>query len=461
MSNFKDQKILIMGLGLHGGGLALAKYLRKEKALLTITDLKKEQELKASLSKLAKYKDIKYTLGRHDIQDFKEQDLIIQNPGVPSHSPYLKVAQENNIPIVNEAVMFFGLYPGQIIGITGTRGKSTTATLIHKLLKKKIKGNVLAGNIATVPMFTVLDKIKATSYPVLELSSWHLEGLGNYQRSPHIAVITNVFKDHLNRYQSFSAYQKAKLINIKYQKKRDFAILNADHKITLNFAQKTKAQVYFFSLEKKVKGAYLENNDIYFNNSKIISLKDIKLLGKHNLENILAALVVAKILKVSHKDIKKVISSFKGLEYRLEKKGKVRNFEIFNDATSSSPEATIAALNFLEKKPIILIAGGEDKNLAYHKLAQKIKEKVKFLLLLDGSGSEKLGQELNKINYPSYQMITGINSLKEAYRLAFKHGRGPDSYLLFSPAAASFNMFLNEFARAKEFNKLINEKKKK
>jgi len=459
MNNFKDKKILVMGLGLHGGGLAIVKYLLKNKAKLTITDLKNVKELKPSLGKLAKYKNIKYTLGKHDFKDFKNQDLIIQNPGVPSNSKYLKIAHKNNIPLVNEAVMFFGLYPGKIIGITGTRGKSTTATLLNKILKKKIKGNILAGNIATVPMFSIIDKIKNNSLPVIELSSWHLEGLDKYNRSPHLAVITNVFKDHLNRYNNFKEYQETKLVNIKYQKSTDFAVLNADNKITLSFSKKTKAKVYLFSIKKKVRGVYIKDNNIYYNDKnkivKIMSRWDIKLLGEHNLVNILAAITAAKILRVSNKDIKKIISNFKGLDYRLQYKGKLNNFEVFNDATSSSPEATIAALNSLNNKPIILISGGEDKELDYSKLAKKIKQKVKFLLLLSGTGSKKLIRELNKINYPSYKMITNINNLKQAYKLSLKHGGGEDSYLLFSPAATSFNMFVNEFERAKKFNELI------
>jgi len=459
MNNFKDKKILVMGLGLHGGALAVVQYLLKNKAILTITDTKTVNELKPSLDKLSKYKNIKYTLGRHSIKDFKDQDLIIQNPGVPTDSKYLKTARKNNIPIVNEAVMFFGLYSDNIIGITGTRGKSTTSTLINNILKKKIKNNILAGNIATVPMFSIIDKLKKNTYPVIELSSWHLEGLDDYNKSPHIAVITNVMRDHLNRYNSFNDYKNAKLVNIKYQTKNDYAVLNADNSITLGFSKKTKAKVYYFSLKKKVKGVYIKDNNIYFNdnkkNTKVMSIKSIKVLGEHNLSNILTAIVVAKILKISNKDIKDVVSKFKGIDYRLEYKGIVKNFEVFNDATSTTPDATIVALDALEKKPIILIAGGEDKELEYSKLAKKIKQKVKFLLLLSGTGSEKLIKELNKVNYPAYQMITDINNLKQAYKLALKHGREEESYLLFSPAAASFNMFINEFDRAKKFDKLI------
>ncbi len=261
-------------------------------------------------------------------------------------------------------------------------------------------------------------------------------------------------RDHLNRYNSFNDYKNAKLVNIKYQTKNDYAVLNADNSITLGFSKKTKAKVYYFSLKKKVKGVYIKDNNIYFNdnkkNTKVMSIKSIKVLGEHNLSNILTAIVVAKILKISNKDIKDVVSKFKGIDYRLEYKGIVKNFEVFNDATSTTPDATIVALDALEKKPIILIAGGEDKELEYSKLAKKIKQKVKFLLLLSGTGSEKLIKELNKVNYPAYQMITDINNLKQAYKLALKHGREEESYLLFSPAAASFNMFLNEFDRAKK-----------
>lgn len=220
INNFKDKKVLLMGLGLHGGAVAVLNWLAKNGAILTVTDIKSKKELKASLDKIKTRKKIKYTLGKHDLADFKDQDLIVQNPGVPSDSKYIKYARKQGIPVVNEAVMFFGLYPSEIIGVTGTRGKSTTASLLHAILKTEIKNNVLAGNIATVPMFSVIDKLKEDSWPVLELSSWHLDGLGEYRKSPHIAVVTNVMVDHLNRYKNFTAYKRAKLINVKYQKKR-------------------------------------------------------------------------------------------------------------------------------------------------------------------------------------------------------------------------------------------------
>ena len=454
-----------MGLGLHGGGLAVLKWLLKQGAILTVTDIKTRQQLKTSLDKIKTTKKIKYTLGKHELSDFKNQDMIVQNPGVPADSKYLKYARRHNIPIVNEAVMFFGLYPGNIIGVTGTRGKSTTASLLHAILKTQIKNNILAGNIATVPMFSILDEIKENAWPVLELSSWHLENLAEYRKSPQIAVVTNVMVDHLNRYKNYTAYKRAKLINVKYQSKDDIAVLNYDNKDTKSFARKTKAKVYYFSLRRKVRGAYQKNNWIYFFDGKqtkrVMSFKNVKLLGDHNRQNILAAIIVAKLLGITNKNIAKAVNKFKGVDYRLEYKGKKNNTEIFNDSTSTTPDATLAAIRALVDRSIVLIAGGEDKQLEYKDLAKEIKKRVNFLILLPGSASEKLIKELRLINFPSYQMLSGIDDLAVAYDLAFKYSTGQKKAILFSPAAASFNMFDNEFDRARQFDKLINGDTKK
>ena len=258
---FKNKKVLLMGLGLHGGALAVATWLLKQGANLTITDIKTEEQLKSSLQKLKKYKNIQLSLGGHRLGDFIEQDLIIQNPGVPKDSVYLSIARQLKIPIVNEAVMFFGLYAGKKVAVTGTRGKSTTATLIHQLLKTEIKNNVLAGNIATTPMFAVLDKIKKDAWPVLELSSWQLENLDEYQQAPEIAVVTNVLVDHLNRYKNFNEYARAKFAITRWQTKNDSVVLNYDNKITKAMDKKTRAKVYWFSLNKKVKPFVFDAND--------------------------------------------------------------------------------------------------------------------------------------------------------------------------------------------------------
>lgn len=459
VNNFKDKKVLVMGLGLHGGALAVVEWLLKNKAQLTITDLKNSQQLKPTLDKLKKlsaYKNIKIVLGRHDSKDFLDQDLIIQNPGVPRNSKYLDIARKQNIPIINEAVMFFGLYDGKTIGVTGTRGKSTTATILHKILASKIKTNVVAGNIATNPMLKVLDKLKKDSWPVLELSSWQLENMEEYGISPDIAVVTNVMIDHLNRYKNFAEYKKAKYAIIKNQKKGDIAVLNYDNVHSKSFAKRSKAKVYFYSLHAKVNGAYYTNDSVYFGATKIFDKNDINIPGDHNISNILAAVTVAKILKIPSANIRKAVRLFQGVDYRLQYKGEVKGIKVYNDSTSTTPDATLVALQAMKGKHLVLLAGGEDKQLDYSHLAKEVFKTADFLVLLAGSGSDKLQAELEKLKFPAYRMVSGIKDLKAAWRLSLKYAYKREGCILFSPGAASFNMFINEFDRARKFDELIN-----
>lgn len=461
-TNFKNKRILVMGLGLNGGAFQVLKWLLTKGAKLTVTDIKTAQVLKPTLDQIKKLtgaQNIQFILGEHREEDFKNKDLLIQNPGVPANSVYLKIAKKNKIPIVNEAVMFFALYPHRKIAVTGTRGKSSTSSIIHHILKQKIKTNVIAGNIATTPMFAVLDKLKKDSLPVLELSSWHLENLGDYQVSPQISVLTNVLVDHLNRYKNFNAYKQAKINIIKYQTKNDLAILNWDNIHTKTAARYTKAKVYYFSLKNKVsRGVYLKNNNFYFVDQKkeslVMTTQNIKLLGQHNLSNIAAAICVAKIVGIDNSLINKGVNSFKGVAYRLQLIKQTKNLQVFNDATSTTPDAAKAAILAMADKKIVLLAGGQDKNLDYQDLAKIIKNKVAKTILLAGTGSAKLIKELKKIKYPKANLFTDFNDLEQALLEAKKQSKNQE-ILLFSPAAASFNMFTNEFQRAKMFDQLV------
>lgn len=445
-----------MGLGILGGGLSAARWLEQQGAILTITDLKTAKQLKSSL-KFLKNKKIKYTLGRHLKSDFKDQDLIVQNPGVPRNSVYLDIARQHKIPIVNEAVLFFQNYKYPKIGVTGTRGKSTTATLIHHILKTKIKNNILAGNIATNPMLGTLSKLGPNSWPVLELSSWHLERLADFRLSPKIAVVTSIYPDHLNRYKNMAEYIQAKLAIAKNQKSGDYVVLNYDDQVVRSFAKKTKASVYYFSLNHKICGAYLKNNFIYFQNQRVMPIDKIKLLGQHNLQNILASITVAKILKINNSNIERAVNNFKGVDYRLQYLGKINQIKVYNDAASTSPDACRVALESLSGK-VVLIAGGVDKGLLYRDLAKTIKNKVDFLILLSGTASQKINQELKRLNFPPNKIAKNISSLKKAWQLAL--AQKPD-IILFSPAAASFNMFINEFDRAGQFASIFYDDQKK
>jgi len=270
-----------------------------------------------------------------------------------------------------------------------------------------------------------------------------------------------VMVDHLNRYKDFAEYRKAKYAIVKNQKQGDIAVLNHDNSNSKNFAKRTDAKVYFYSLKSKTNGAYLKDDWIYFAKTKVMSTEDIQLLGEHNLSNILAAITVAKLIGVSDANIKKAVVGFRGVDYRLQYKATIDGIKIYNDSTSTTPDATIAALRALRGRHVVLLAGGEDKKLDYKNLAKEIDKIADFLVLLSGSGSDKLYAELEKIKFPSYRMVSNIQDLKNGWRLALKYAHKQEGSILFSPAAASFNMFINEFDRAKKFDELINGTKQK
>jgi UDP-N-acetylmuramoylalanine--D-glutamate ligase len=323
--NYKNKKIVIFGLGNYkkGSGISTALFFARRGAKLIITDLKKEKDLTEPLKRLKKYKNIEYVLGRHRKNDFKNADFIFKNPGVPKHSPYLKT----KIPIINDWSVFFEEYPRNlVIGITGTKGKSTTAALIHHVLKTAKKDAVLCGNIGQSPL-AVLNKIKKGTVIVAELSSWLLADL---KTSPQIAIITNLMPDHLDKYKNLKEYYKDKKIIFKFQKPEDYLIKNK------------------------------QGTD--------------------------AAIEVAKILKIPQTTINKAVKTFKGVSGRLEFIKEKRGVKYYNDTCATTPEATIFALQQLKKHKgkIVLIAGGVNKKLNYSKLRREIPKYTKKLILLKG-----------------------------------------------------------------------------
>jgi len=410
---FKNKKIVIMGLGLLGGGVGAAKFFHKQGAKVLVTDLKTRKELKESIKKLKKLNRVKFVLGKHRKEDFINADLIIKNPGVFRESKYLKIAKDNNISVKTDIDIFFDLCPASIIGITGTKGKSTTATLIYLFLETKFPNTVLAGNIGISPL-EILGRVNKKTKVVLELSSFELEDL---KKSPHIAVITALFPDHLNRYKNFNDYIEAKKSIFKYQKKNDILILNYNNPETRNLAKEALSKVYFF--------------------------RD---------SNISAAVSVAKIFKIPKKNIKKVLSNFRGVPNRQELVAIKNEVKYINDTTATTPQSAILAIKRFSTSRIILIAGGQDKKLNYKQLAKEIKKNVEHLILLPGTASDKLKRELTETRVPAFS----ARSMKEAVKRARSLAQKGDIILL-SPGAASFNLFENEFDRGEQFVKAIRE----
>ncbi len=479
----KNKKVTVMGLGLIGGGVGVVEFLVKAGAKVLVTDLKTKKELKKSLEKI-KGLPVELVLGKHRPKDFIKTDLVIKNPGVREDSFYLEIARKHDVAIETDIGIFFELCKAPIIGVTGTKGKSTVATLIHHLIasrtlnipggvppamKKKYPRAILAGNIGTSPL-EFLDKITKKSRIILEISDSQMEGLKKHKKGPKIAVITNIFPDHLNRYKTFKEYIETKRTIFQFQKPKDILLLNYDNKIVRDFWKSAKSRVYFFSQKeppKKFRAAcFLKDEKIFFGKEKkpICSIRELKIKGEHNISNILSAISTAKLLKIPPKDIKAVLKEFKGVSFRQEFIGEIRGVKYFNDTTATMPQASQAAIRTLRqsfpKAKIILIAGGVDKNLDYKNLAKEIEKNIEKLILFSGTASDKIKKELSVTRYfREKRVISNIGSMEEAVKTAAKTVKKGDIVVL-SPGAASFNLFKNEFDRGEQFNKAVKSLKK-
>jgi len=470
----KNKKVLVVGLGILGGGVSTCLWLLKHKAKLTITDLKQKKDLEKSLKKLKKYSSkIKLVLGKHNKNDFKSNDIIVINPGVRvKNNPYLKIAKKKNKLIENEITLFFKFNINPVISVTGTRGKTTITNWIGHLLKGKHSNIIVGGNTPDNPMLSFLDKLKTNIPIVLELSSFQLELLKAKYKAPKIAIITNLYRDHLNRHGNMRDYARAKANIFQNQKNTDYLILNYDNKWTKFFLSlKPVSQIYFIShypLPKNKNGIFNKNNKIYFQENKKKKLifnvsKFVKYWGEHNVGNLMTAILASKLFGLTFIQTKKQIDSLPQIRFRQEIIFENKELIIINDSSATSPDATIAALTRFKQgknSNLILITGGTDKDLEYNELAKRIKKDIspKNLVIFNGSASKKLVKELNKIKYSNKYFV--FESLEECfYYSLYQIKQKKKNIIIFSPAAASFEKFKNEFDRAKQFNKLIKKLK--
>ncbi|KKT21179.1 MAG: UDP-N-acetylmuramoylalanine-D-glutamate ligase [Parcubacteria group bacterium GW2011_GWB1_43_8] len=442
--NYKDffagKKITMIGLGILGRGVNIAKFLAECGTELTITDLKTKEQLASSLKILTPYKNIKYVLGRHNPVDFRDKDMVIKAAGVPLDSPYISEAQKNNIPVEMDASLFLKLLTTwtsdvQVVGITGTRGKSTVTHLIYAILKSAGLRVHLGGNVKGLATLPLLKKVKPRDVVVMELDSWQLQGFGDAKISPNIAVFTTFLPDHLNYYNGdMDRYFSDKGNIYRWQKDEDCLI--------------TGTKTAKLIKEKEKNG--LKSRTIIVDGKNIPRIWKIKLLGEHNLENIALAVEAARKLGVKESTIKKSVDKFKSLPGRLEFIREVKGVKFYNDTTATTPEAVMAALDSLKesKGKIILIGGGADKNLEYAGYAKVVKKSVKALALFRGLASNKIISSLGKVKFP----MEVFDNMKIAMKFAVANAKKGD-IVLFSPGAASFGVFKNEFDRGGQFNK--------
>ncbi len=423
-------KVLIFGLGLNGGGVGSAKFFAKKGADVKITDLKEAKILKSSIDQLNKFKNITYTLGQHKFEDIDCADLIIKNPGIKQENPFIKNALKKGKRVEQDMGIFLDFVkPEQIIGVTGTKGKSTTVALVYEILKPQ--GNIiLAGNIGK-SVLDIIPHLRPKTLVILELSSFQLESFDQHQISPKWAVITNITPDHLNYHKNMNDYVNAKQLITKYQTKDDFLIIRKNDPLVdkENF-QKGKAKIIRFSKEDLP-----------------AKLKP-KLLEEHNLENMAGALSIGKIFKIKPKSATKIFSSFKEIPYRLELIKIWRGVKIYNDTTATSPESGSKALKSLPNS--IVIAGGMNKKMSYKSYVKDLQKYAKRVFFLAGDSTDKIKKSMKK-----KELIAGeYDNLAKLLTAVKKEVKRGDT-ILFSPAATSFNLFQNEFDRGRKFNQTV------
>ncbi len=460
-ADFHNKKVAILGLSTEGQDST--KFFSSHGAQVFCCDRRNQQELGDLYENLTKYQ-VTFRLGKNYLDNLEQYDLLIRTPGMALFLPELLQAKKRGQEISSLTKIFFDFCPCPIIGVSGTKGKGTTATLISEMLKTQGFTVWLGGNVGQ-PLLSQVDVIKKTDLVILELSSFQLEDL---HKSPHVAVVLKITQDHLqnfdllatNYHPTKSTYIRSKTTLVRYQKPNDLAILNLDDPISKSFAKLTLAKTLYFSSYNTNADAFVEKGKVYLNltnkKQKICSTENVKLRGLHNLENICAATLAAVFLGVETDKISDTAKSFPGLEHRLEFVCQVDGAAYFNDSFSTVPETAIAAIRSFDQ-PLILIAGGSEKGSDYTQLGQEIvTSKIKTLILI-GQMADKIESAVRKAakvkkTAIKFDIIKGCQNMKEVINCAHKSAQ-PGDVVLLSPACASFGMFKNYKQRGYLFKK--------
>ncbi len=462
ISDWKNKKVAVVGYGVEG--VSTAAYLHKKGISVSILDINKESEIDQHLLTDAKKHGSKFVLGENYLKDLSRFDVIIASPGIKRSTKEFAHAEEKGSLITSQTKLFFDYCPAPIIGVTGTKGKGTTASLIYEMLKAEGFDAYIGGNVG-VPPLEFLEKLTDKSWVVLELSSFQLMDLTKSPADaeamagkPHIAVMLMVTSEHLDFHKNPAEYIDAKRNILRFQTPSDFAVLNRDYVATNESDIFTDGKAYFVSRKEEAdQGCFKRDKSIWVrigdSEKKIIDTKDILLPGSHNLENVCASVMASVLAGVSKEEIVKVLKTFKGLTHRLELVGEVNGVRYYDDSFSTIPETAIAAIEAF-KEPEILILGGSGKQSDFKELGEVI-SKAKNIKAIIGIGSEwaRIKEELQSHD-TDVLLIEGAGDMKTIVKAAEKIAR-PGDVVLLSPACASFDMFKNYKDRGEQFKKEV------
>jgi UDP-N-acetylmuramoylalanine--D-glutamate ligase len=450
MMELKGKKVLVVGLG--KSGLAAALFLRRRGAQVTVSDIRSAEALANDIPSLLE-EGINVEAGGHGLLTFRRQDLIVVSPGVPLDTPELAQVRSFGLPVIGELELAARFLKGKTLAITGSNGKTTTTSLVGEILKAAGLPTLVGGNIG-VPVVGLIEESTDETWSVLEVSSFQLETTQQFR--PAIAVILNITPDHLDRHGTFENYALAKERIFAAQKPEDFLVLNADNVRAAASVSRSKAAVYWFSLENPVRqGAWVEGGQIMYRASKdapaetIMPLTGIPLKGEHNVENVLAAVCASRLAGASPEIIRHAVEKFRAVEHRLEYVSTVNGVEFYNDSKATNVDATAKAIAAFGGG-IHLILGGKDKNSDYTQLTELLHSRVRAVYTI-GAAAAKIESQLRGV-----VAIHSCETLERAVTTAAAAAH-PGEVVLLAPACSSFDQFENYEQRGRIFKELVHD----
>jgi UDP-N-acetylmuramoylalanine--D-glutamate ligase len=450
MMELRGKKVLVVGLG--KSGLAAALFLRRRGAQVTVSDMRSAEALAKDIPALLD-EGINVETGGHGLLTFRRQDIIVVSPGVPLDTPELAQVRSFGLPIIGELELAARFLKGKTLAITGSNGKTTTTTLVGEMLKESGKPTLVGGNIG-VPVIALIEESTDDTWSVLEVSSFQLESTQEFH--PAIAVILNITPDHLDRHGSFENYALAKERIFAAQTADDCVVLNADNARAASSASRSKARVYWFSMEYPVdQGAWVEDGQLFFRAEKgsaaesIIPLSSISLKGEHNVANVLAAVCAARLAGCPAAAVRRAIEKFKAVEHRLEFVATLNGVDYYNDSKATNVDATAKAVAAFPGG-IHLILGGKDKNSDYTLLSDLLRSRVKSVYTI-GAAAAKIESHLRGV-----VPIHSCETLEKAVAAASAAAH-PGDIVLLAPACSSFDQFESYEHRGRVFKELVHE----
>ena len=443
---FAGKKVLVVGMA--RSGMAAARFLRTRGAQVTVSDTRGQSQLEPEIQALQAL-GIGCEVGEHRPETFLKAECIVVSPGVPLNQPVLREAARRGREILSEIELASRFLQGRVVGITGSNGKTTTTTLVGEILEAAGFRVQVGGNIG-VPLISLVESSAADSINVVELSSFQLEAVSCFRA--HIGVILNITPDHMDRYPTLAAYASAKLNLLNNQVASDFAVLNREDRLLRDLAEPPAAKRFWFSTRVPVdQGCCLQGDALVFSNrgrrEQVVRVEDVRIKGRHNLENVAAAVTVARLLGASVQSIRETVARFRGVSHRLEWVREIRGVDFYNDSKATNPTSAQRALEAFEQR-LILILGGRDKASDFTVLSPQVSRRVKGLVLL-GEASRKIESQL-----AGTAPVTRAATMEEAVRLAFGQANRGEVVLL-APACSSFDMFRDYEDRGNVFKEAV------